>query len=77
MRQGAAMSNKSTDIQWSRIQLDDVAVLLRTHGMEKLANHLDAIREDLQLSYDGRSHNKKPHPRRTRRPAGAVTAAPG
>jgi hypothetical protein len=72
------MTNKLTDIQWSRIQLDDVAVLLRIHGMEELANHLDAICEDLRLFYDGRSHNKKSHPRsRTPRPAGAVTAAPG
>ena len=31
-------------------ELDDVAVLLRTHGIQELANHLDAIREDLRPS---------------------------
>ena len=35
------MTNKLTDIEWISIQLDDIAVLLRTHGIEALANQLD------------------------------------
>jgi hypothetical protein len=46
----AAMTNKLTDIQWICTELDDVAVLLRTHGIQELANQLDAIREDLRSS---------------------------
>jgi hypothetical protein len=40
------------DIQWIWTELEDLAVLLRAHGIEELANQLDAIRESLWLSYD-------------------------
>jgi len=68
--QGAAMTNKLTDIEWIWIQLDDIAVLLRTHGIEELANQLDAIRENLRLPLRRSRKQKKwtrhsphPHPR--------------
>jgi hypothetical protein len=65
------MTNKLTDIEWIWIQLDDIAVLLRTHGIEELANQLDAIRENLRLPYNHRNrkqkkwtrHSPHPHPR--------------
>src|SRR6516164_7250923 len=69
--QGAAMTNKLTDIEWISIQLDDIAVLLRTHGIDALANQLDAIRENLRLPHNDRNrkqkkwtrHSPHPHPR--------------
>jgi hypothetical protein len=67
---GAAMTNKLTDIEWIWIQLDDIAVLLRTHGIEELANQLDAIRENLRLPLRRNRkqkkwtrHSPRPHPR--------------
>jgi len=65
------MTNKLTDIEWIWIQLDDIAVLLRTHGIEEVANQLDAIRENLRLPHNDRNqkqkkrtrHSPHPHPR--------------
>jgi len=65
------MTNKLTDIEWIWIQLDDIAVLLRTHGIEELANQLDAIRKNLRLPHNARNRKQKkwtrqsphPHPR--------------
>jgi hypothetical protein len=46
------MTNKLADLRWICTELDDIALLLRTHGIEELANQLDAIRENLRLSRD-------------------------
>jgi len=56
------MTNKLTDIEWIWIQLDDIAVLLRTHGIEELANQLDAIRENLRLPLRRSRKQNSPHP---------------
>jgi hypothetical protein len=53
------MTNKLIDVQWICTELDDIAVLLRTHGIEELANQLDAIRENLRLSHRDRKPKKK------------------
>ena len=53
------MSNKLTDLRWICTELDDIALLLRTHGIVELANQLDAIRENLRSSHHNRSPKKK------------------
>jgi hypothetical protein len=68
------MTNKAADIEWIWMELDDIAVLLRTHGIETLANQIDAIRKNLRFSAN--DHPKKKWNSRTARPAGAVMAAP-
>jgi hypothetical protein len=52
------MTNKLTDLRWICTELDDVALLLRAHGIEELANQLDAIRENLRLSRDRKPKKK-------------------
>ena len=62
------MINKLTDIEWIRMMLDDIAVLLRAHGIEQPASQLDAIREKLRLPHNHRNRKQKnwtrhsPHP---------------
>jgi hypothetical protein len=42
------MTNATSDLQWIALELDDLAVFLRTHGLEEPANQLDAVREALK-----------------------------
>ena len=53
------MTNKLTDLRWICTELDDIALLLRTHGIVELAKQLDAIRENLRSSHHYRSPKKK------------------
>jgi hypothetical protein len=52
------VTNKLTDIRWIWTELDDLAVLLRTYGIEELASLLDAIHESLRLFHDDRNPQK-------------------
>jgi len=38
---------KLADLQWIAGQVDDLAVLLRVHGMEELAGQFEAARDSL------------------------------
>jgi hypothetical protein len=38
---------KSEDVRWIADELADLAVLLRVHGINDLADHLDAVRRAL------------------------------
>jgi hypothetical protein len=53
------MTNTLTDLRWICTELDDIALLLRTHGIEELANQLDATRENLRLSRDRKPKKKR------------------